>query len=443
MRWMICIGAAFVAGVAFAVALPPRGWGFLAWFCFMPLLWAVRGQGAFKGIISGLAFGFAGALTSISPLSAPVEIADGSIGWNLVGFGIYAVVLSILLGVLAEVRQVTLMGIARLAALGVLVEGLTFLKLPAQVALTQYDVWPMLRVASVTGAWGVSFLIWSANLLVLWEPWKLWRLAPAAVFGLASGLLAQTPPLDTFTAGKVAVVQAPGEGAAELLRMRTNTALIVWPEVSTRWFERGDLLLAAHGGPAIVTSMHDEHKPKPHNAAYAFSINGQSLPYFKRKPFGGESAIITAGDSPRVVEVGGTRIGLNICFDSCFPWVMRDTVRAGAQVIALPTLDPMSPNGFIQAVHGAMTPFRAAELGVPILRSEWTAWSMIVDADGRILSQAPTGWRGTLGTRQRLTSHSTVYRSLGDWFAYLCGAVVLSGLVLKKRGKKLRETCRQ
>ncbi len=101
---------------------------------------------------------------------------------------------------------------------------------------------------------------------------------------------------------------------------------------------------------------------------------------------------------------------LNICFDSCFPWTMRETALKGADVIALSTLDPQSPNGFIQSAHAAFTPFRAAEVGIPIVRAEQTAWSMVVDGSGKILGMASVGFEGSLARSVAKSSHPTLYR---------------------------------
>ena len=126
-----------------------------------------------------------------------------------------------------------------------------------------------------------------------------------------------------------------------------------------------------------------------------------------------------------VVEHRGTKMGMNICFDSCYPAVMRATVLEGAEVILLPTQDPRSPNGVIQAIHAAYTPFRSAELGVPIARTDMSAYSMLVNSHGDIVAQAGSGTEEVVTTSTALEPHGTVYKSLGDWFLYVCGGVLL------------------
>jgi apolipoprotein N-acyltransferase len=118
---------------------------------------------------------------------------------------------------------------------------------------------------------------------------------------------------------------------------------------------------------------------------------------------------------------------------------MRETVLAGADVIALPTLDPKSQNGFIQAAHAAYTTFRAAELGVPIVRAENTAWSMVVSSAGRISGKAPVGWEGAMARDLPRDQRVTPYRLLGDWFLWLCMGVFGASLASTVRGKVIRK----
>ncbi|HVL38793.1 MAG TPA: hypothetical protein VM328_05325, partial [Fimbriimonadaceae bacterium] len=98
-------------------------------------------------------------------------------------------------------------------------------------------------------------------------------------------------------------------------------------------------------------------------------------------------------------------------------------------------LDPVAPYGFVQAVHAAYTPFRAAETGLGIVRAETTAYSMIVDGRGQILAEAGSGTEEILQAELRKPTRRTIYLLLGDWFLYLCGIVVLAGVLTGARGR--------
>lgn len=65
----------------------------------------------------------------------------------------------------------------------------------------------------------------------------------------------------------------------------------------------------------------------------------------------------------------------------------------------------------------AVSPFRAAELGVRVVRADGYAHSSIVDARGRIVAEAPPGEAVLVGSVV-LGGHWTVAKTLGDWFLY-------------------------
>jgi apolipoprotein N-acyltransferase len=434
--------AIVLSGVALALSLPLFGWSALGFVCLVPALWLARGVGFLRGFLVGIGVTVVAAWISTSPWQPEPALVDGTFNWNYVAFFLFGTVISLFLGIFAEVKTFTWRTVLGLACVGILLEGITFIRMPAQMALSQFANPAALALASVTGIWGVSWLMWLANLawfapLASRQRW----VAGATVAGLALwgqwGTVQAHARMDEArlvqSHAPIGLVQTPQVGADALLRVQeplgaVSPRWVVWPEVSVTTFDHDSLRIFARSenGWPIVTSYLDEHQPLPHNAAAVFSKSGTSRPYHKRHPFGDEAKLVTAGTAAQVVAVKSENVGLNICFDSCFPWTMRDTVREGAEVIALPTLDPVSPNGFIQAGHAAFTPFRSAELGVPIVRSEATAWSMVTDASGQITGLLPTGHEGVLARPLPAPRRTTVYRVLGDWFV---GAALL-GLLL-------------
>lgn len=445
-QWGLIAAAALASGAMLALSMPLAGWALFGWVCLMPLLLATKGQGFFRGFVGGIIGAMFGGFISTTPLVGSGSVADGTLAWNYVGFGLYGMVMALFVGGVAEVKNPTWKTLPLLACGGVLLELVTFIKLPAHIALSQFASAPLLALASVTGIWGVSWLLWLANLTIILPKEKLqraWGVGAACLMGLASQglslhhrLTIDPRPIASLEKGQVGALQTLRGGADELLKLQAPLAQVqpdwvVWPELAVTQYDKPALNQFAQspGGWTVITSLNDDHQPKPHNASFAFTPQGESLPYFKRKPFGAETDSITAGTKPRVVKVLDQNVALNICFDSCFPWVLRDSVLNGAEVIALPTLDPKSPNGFIQTAHAAFTTFRAAELGVPIVRAENTAWSMIVGPDGAMHSLAPVGWEGAVARMLPEGARVTPYRLLGDWFLFAClGALGISAL---------------
>jgi apolipoprotein N-acyltransferase len=441
--WTLVILAGLLSGTLLALSMPLAGWAGLGWVFLMPLLWATRSQGAFKGFIGGITAALFGGWVSTTPLIGAALVAEGTDAWNYVGFGLYGMVMACFVGWVAETRKHTWGSLIPLACLGVIVELITFIRLPAHIALSQYASAPMMVVASVGGIWAVSWLLRMANLTVLLpRKERRWGLAAAMACGLLSQLFVWShlgqlspQPLLAQRPSPAALLQTAQIGAEPLLKLQAplaglNPSFVVWPELSVGQHDADELAAFSRSpeGWPIVTSFLDGALPLPHNSAVLFGPQGASHPYYKRKPFGDESKMVQAGTAPVTVKVMPLDVGLNICFDSCYPWIMRDTVLAGADVIALPTLDPKSPNGFIQAAHAAFTTFRAAELGVPIIRAEHTAWSMVVNANGQIAGKAPVGWEGPMARDLSHAQRATPYRLFGDWF--LWGSMAVFGVTL-------------
>jgi apolipoprotein N-acyltransferase len=119
-------------------------------------------------------------------------------------------------------------------------------------------------------------------------------------------------------------------------------------------------------------------------------------------------------------------VSLAICFDSCFPSVMRQSAREGnPDFMVLPSLDPDTPGGVCQSLHGAYTAFSAASVGLPILRSETTSHAQIFDARGRLWAQ--TGGQGDqfVVAGIRPVRRWTLHTYAGDWFLVVCAALAV------------------
>jgi apolipoprotein N-acyltransferase len=435
--WARVIVASILSGLLFVLSLPPAAWGGLGWVCLTPLFWAVRSSGFLHGFVGGIVAAMFGAWLSTTPLIGPPVVVESSVGWNYAGFALFGLVIATLAGAVAEVRRWDSRAVVGLASLGVLLEVATLLRLPAHLALTQFANPPVVFLASLGGIWLVSWLVWCANLVALARPTRTTWLTLVAIVVVTQSIttleMRRLRQLPMFESGSGAFVAVQGAGDVDRLLQIQSTGigerqlLSVWPELAVAEYDLGEMtkFAASRQGVPMVTTFNDQGPRGQRNVAAVISASGASARYAKRKPFASEASQIVAGTEPLSVRVADVRVGLNICFDSCYPWVMRDTVRLGADVIALPTLDPASPNGFVQAIHGAFTPFRAAELGVPIVRAETTAWSMIVNSRGRILGLSPVGVDGPLVRRVKTGPVGTVPMLLGDWWLAVCSGLFL------------------
>ncbi|MBS1705468.1 MAG: hypothetical protein JST40_06310 [Armatimonadetes bacterium] len=417
-----------IAVGGFCLALPPIGMGFIALLALVPLLVALHKKSQAVAFATGVAVGILTALVLLNALPGP-HFEDESTRWVWAGLILFGVYLGMVFSLWAGVKTLTWGAILKTATFAILIEWLTFVYLPFHIGLTQYLSLGMLQISSVTGIWGVSILVWLANLSI--TAWlcekKVWQPIALAV-GLGTwffggGLL--VPGTENHPSLKVALYQQQDISEE---RWDKSADLLILPEMAGNQLLRGsdtkDLKELSLRQLPLITSFEDDFSPKPHNVAALFAQGQESARYEKRYLFAGERRLHTPGTLPVAVPLtfkGTTlQIGLNICFDSCFPAVMRDTVtQSRADLIALPTQDPVTPNGIVQAMHSAYTPFRSAELGVPIVRVDWTVHSLATDCFGRMI--VPAVWKHGAATLDvPLDQHETIYRSWGDWFLWLC-----------------------
>lgn len=452
-RVLLFAFASMGSGALFCLALPPADYGFLGWIAFVPLLATVRGQGFLTGFCGGLLCMFTTAVLAKTGVFYPVRTDVGTDHWIYTGCFLFGFSVSILSGIWAD-KGSAYKPLWWFAALAVALESVLLIQLPAHLALTQYRNLFVLFLASLGGIWLSTFAVWFFNLgIAKWmerrDP-RLGILWGVLFLGLWVGFYSHKLFGVELLAGvKVGIVQTEASEKGPLLKLQKEAAargadLVVWPEFAGLGLARGGDTkelqeIANESGAAIVTSFNDDFGPLPHNAASLVTGAAASPFYFKRSLFGGETRMHSPGNKPAVAKFGEKVVGLNICFDSCYPAVIRETANLDQiTYVALPTIDPESPHHFIAAVHAAFTPFRAAESGISIIRADGYAHSMGVLSNGQIYTELGAG--EGIGITEISPPRGTLYRSLGDWFLYLCYAAVALGVFLFRRPKPQDET---
>ena len=139
----------------------------------------------------------------------------------------------------------------------------------------------------------------------------------------------------------------------------------------------------------------------------AFCVDERGRPagvYRKTHLFGDERGVFVAGDELLIVELGGLKVGLMICFDVEFPEVARSLALAGADLLVTisANMDPFGRD------HDIFVAARALENDLPHLYvnqvGEGEAFSfaggtMAVSADGDRLAEAGASGEGVLRLR--------------------------------------------
>jgi apolipoprotein N-acyltransferase len=326
------------------------------------------------------------------------------------------------------------------------------------LAYTQANVLPVLQITSVTGIWGVTFLVLGAPAAVaaLLAPGARGRLrvavAATAVLAIALGyggwrlrssdgrqpervaLLASDRaiapvPVDTAAGRKLLDAYAAGIQALSAQGVR----IAVLPE---KTFVAADASLPALTGPLsrlaqkrhldIIVGVVLERNTGLYNAAIDIPADGgRPVTYFKRHLIPGVEHKFTPGDSPAFVSGEGDRWAIAICFDLDFPGLVRDYRQQGATVLFAPAWD----FGEDAWLHSRMAVTRGVENGMTIVRSARQGALTVSDPYGRVIAEGRTSGSSMVTVTAQLPSRavSTLYTRFGDWFAWVCVIMFAAG----------------
>lgn len=208
----------------------------------------------------------------------------------------------------------------------------------------------------------------------------------------------------------IAVISAAaGEAAGR------GASLLVAPELATTGYGAGDLIRTLAEGPdgkqvsalaelaathriSLVAGFAERDGAAVYNSAALVDPDGRRAIYRKCHLYGAyERDLFEPGDQPPgCTDIGGTKVGLLICYDVEFPESVRHLARAGADLVAVPTALPESDHAHFIAEK--ILPVRAFENQIPITyanhagtdeRFTYAGRSCIAMPDGSLAAQAP------------------------------------------------------
>ena len=123
---------------------------------------------------------------------------------------------------------------------------------------------------------------------------------------------------------------------------------------------------------------------------------------------------ILAGEEATLFSLGEKKLGAIICFESLFPALTRESVKAGADMMVLLTNDSWyedSPAVYQHLAHGV---FRSVETGRATLRCAGSGVSALISEKGEILEELGPLRRGVVTGEVSFCSSTTLYTLIGD-----------------------------
>ncbi|UQW99896.1 apolipoprotein N-acyltransferase [Streptomyces sp. RerS4] len=145
------------------------------------------------------------------------------------------------------------------------------------------------------------------------------------------------------------------------------------------------------------------------------------------------------GKEPGVFDMAGTGVGMVTCYEAAFDDAVRSTVRAGAQVIAVPSNNATFGRTEMTYQQLAMDRVRAVEHSRTVLVPVTSGVSAVIRPDGSVVSQTKLFTADALVAEIPLRSTETPATRLGPLPEYALLLVAAGGLGWAWAGRRSRK----
>jgi apolipoprotein N-acyltransferase len=342
----------------------------------------------------------------------------------------------------------------------------------------------LLRLAPITGVWGLSFVFALMSAVIAAVILRRQRLASLwLVLLLGLYFLPEIPKPERGSEAAVAVQPNMDDEAAwtpELLQRTEDQmeglsvspvlvggggrgrapSVIVWPEDPAPFYANDGRFtgfvssVAKLAGAEVLTgAIGRAPDGAPLNSALLVSPGGAIVSRYDKVnlvPFGEfvpwpfgmitqkvstEAGDFEPGRGVVISPLGAHRIGTFICYESVFPSYIRRFALDGAEAMFNLSNDSWFGRSQARYQHLRIVRMRAAENRRWIVRATNNGITAAIDPAGRLIETLPeyreAAARLPFGYRKDLT----LYTRFGDWFVALCAAVVAAAL--RRRGPRL------
>ena len=147
------------------------------------------------------------------------------------------------------------------------------------------------------------------------------------------------------------------------------------------------------------------------------------LPFLAELEMLDDGSRMTAGNDPALFYEDIGVIGGLVCFDSIYPSLARESVAAGAELLALGTNDSWFFDSAAVYQHNGQAVLRAIENGRCLVRAANTGVSSIISEKGEILAEIEPLVAGQTTAEVSLVTSNTLYTHIGDLFVLLAAIV--------------------
>ncbi len=315
------------------------------------------------------------------------------------------------------------------------------------LAYTQMDFLPAVQIASITGIWGIAFLLFlfPAAIAVLYAPGTVTKKRNVAVvafcilaitLGFGVYRLHETVEAPRVTVGLIATdvrqtlyplgaatVELVMQYAAHIPDMVSQGAqVVVIPEkigriTGTDLAHADAILETAAREQGITIAVSFEHLPNLHEMRIYSPDGALEGTYEKHHLLPPFESHLLPGTKRLILERTSGKWGTEICKDMDFPLLSRQYANDGAALMLVPAWDFVT-DGWL---HGRMAILRGVESGVSIARAPKQGILTVTDDRGRVLAERDTGSApfATLVAAVPVRNERTFYDRVGDWFAWL------------------------
>lgn len=337
------------------------------------------------------------------------------------------------------------------------------------VAYSQRGFLPVMQLASITGLWGITFVIgWFAGLANhIWENgFKFTRFALVSscilltgfLFGFGRILLKPQPEqnpiiagfslpnetmpsvigqfhsedetgfrqtVDKLNANQLEQIRTMAQDGANIVVLQEGAIMGMIDQIEAVMHEAS--IIAVEENIYIVLPTFDLGKSPAENKVHIIDPNGEVI--LTHIKYGGNQFEGTLkGDGVlQTLDTPYGKFSAVICWDADFPNVIKQAGEQKVDLLFIPSNDWLS----VKDIHTGMATFRAVENGMTVYRQVGQGVSIVVDAYGKEYNRVDsfdgdtTGFTNIQTVATPVGSVDTLYTSLGDLF----GNVMLLGFV--------------